>query len=124
MAGPASSSAGGTLVVLPEPGSATTTTARRTAELRPNPVDRGVDRQRFEHLSRERGWRRCATPNVGAARSSGASGDANRAGHASAAQAAVAVGILREVLLMVVLGVIELWRRQDFGRDRAIARSR
>src|SRR5690349_24303158 len=35
--------------------------------------------------------------------------------------AAVAVGILREVLLVVILGVVELRRRENLGGDRAIA---
>ena len=39
-------------------------------------------------------------------------GHADRAGHARAAHAAVAVGVLREVLLVVVLGVVELRRRR------------
>ena len=34
---------------------------------------------------------------------------------------AVALGILREILLVVVLGVVELRRGDDFGRDRAVA---
>src|SRR5215471_17513018 len=44
------------------------------------------------------------------------------AGHASPADAAVAVGILRQVLLVVVLGVVELRRRQDLGGDFPEAR--
>src|ERR1043165_3004415 len=41
--------------------------------------------------------------------------------HAGAAEPAVAVRILRQVLLVVVLGVVELRRRKDFRRDRAVA---
>src|SRR5262249_52388593 len=41
--------------------------------------------------------------------------------HARAPEAAVAVGILREVLLVVLLGVVELRRRHDLGHDRAVA---
>src|SRR5438093_1738991 len=37
--------------------------------------------------------------------------DANRAAHTGAAEAAISVRVLREVLLMVVLGVVELGRR-------------
>src|SRR5579872_1731510 len=46
--------------------------------------------------------------------------DSNRAAHAGAAEAAVAVRILREVLLMIVLGVVELGCRDDLGRNRAV----
>ena len=46
------------------------------------------------------------------------------AAHARAAEPAVAVRVLREVLLVVVLGVVELGRRQDLRRDRAVARRR
>ena len=46
--------------------------------------------------------------------------DADRAGHARAAQTAVAVRVLRQVLLVVRLGVVELGRRQNLGRDRAV----
>ena len=49
---------------------------------------------------------------------SGSRSDAHRTAHAGAAEAAVAVGVLREVLLVVVLGVVELGRRQDLGGDR------
>src|SRR3954471_21149828 len=45
---------------------------------------------------------------------------ANRACHAGAAQAAVAVGHLREVLLVVVLGVVELAQRRDLRGDLAV----
>src|SRR5689334_10553032 len=47
--------------------------------------------------------------------------DANRAAHAGAAEAAVAVRILRQVLLVIVLGVVELGRGTDLGRNRAVA---
>src|SRR5450432_1382460 len=47
-------------------------------------------------------------------------GDAHGAAHARAAQAAVAVGILREVLLVVVLGEVELGRGCELGRDGAV----
>src|SRR5262245_49894140 len=47
--------------------------------------------------------------------------DTGLAGHAGAAETAVAVGILREILLVVVLGVVELRRRQNLGRDRPVA---
>src|SRR5688572_33491802 len=45
----------------------------------------------------------------------------SRAGNAGAAQPAVAAGILGEVLLVVFLGIVELRRRTDLGRDRAEA---
>src|SRR5664279_3941596 len=46
----------------------------------------------------------------------------DRAGDAGAAEPAVAVRHLREVLLVVVLGVVERPRRGDLGRDLAVAR--
>ena len=46
----------------------------------------------------------------------------DRAAHARAAEAAVAVRVLREVLLVVVLGVVERARLGDLGRDLAVAR--
>ena len=47
----------------------------------------------------------------------------DRAGDAGAAEAAVAARVLREVLLVVVLGVVKRRRVSDLGRDRAVARS-
>src|SRR6187402_3614340 len=47
--------------------------------------------------------------------------DANRAGHARAAKTAIAIGVLRQVLLVIILGEIELRRRDDLGRDPAVA---
>jgi hypothetical protein len=44
-----------------------------------------------------------------------------RALHAGAAQAAIAAGILGQVLLVVVLGVVELRCFEDLGRDRTEA---
>src|SRR5215207_6740500 len=52
------------------------------------------------------------------ARRSGA-GDARRAADAGAADAAVAVRVLRQVLLVVVLGEVEGPGRLDLGRDLA-----
>src|SRR4051812_42383704 len=46
---------------------------------------------------------------------------ADRAGDAGAAEAAVAVRVLREVLLVVRLGVVERPRRRELGRDLAVA---
>ena len=48
-------------------------------------------------------------------------GQADRAGDARAADAAVAVGVLRQVLLVVVLGVEERAGRGDLGGDLAVA---
>ncbi len=45
--------------------------------------------------------------------------DADRAADASAAEAAVAIGVPREVLLVVRLRVVERRRLADLGRDRA-----
>src|ERR1700747_998733 len=45
-------------------------------------------------------------------------GDADRAAHAGAAQAAIAHRVLRQILLVVVLGKIERRRIEDFGGDR------
>src|SRR5450759_3789237 len=54
---------------------------------------------------------------------SGRPGDAHGTGDSRSPQAAVAVGILREVLLVILLGVIELGGGQDLGRDGAVAGS-
>src|SRR6185312_12389353 len=54
-------------------------------------------------------------------RASGFDADADGAAHAGAADAAVAARILRQVLLVVVLGVVELGRVDDLGGDRAVA---
>ena len=48
-----------------------------------------------------------------------ADADTDRAAHAGAAETAVAVGILRQVLLVIILGVIELRRGHDLGGDGA-----
>src|SRR5688572_26336322 len=42
-------------------------------------------------------------------------------GHAGAAEAAVTAGILGEVLLVIVLGVVELRRGAELGGDRPVA---
>src|SRR5450759_3040096 len=55
---------------------------------------------------------------------SGRPGDAHGTGDSRSPQAAVAIEILREVLLVGVLGVIELGGGQDLGRDGAVARGR
>src|SRR6185503_20184149 len=47
--------------------------------------------------------------------------DADRAGDAGAAQAAVPVGVLGQVLLVVVLGVVERAGGRDLGGDLAVA---
>src|SRR6185295_9137441 len=51
---------------------------------------------------------------------SASGGHSYRTRNARAAEAAIAVRVLAEVLLVVVLGVVELGRRADFGRDRAV----
>src|SRR5580658_5436577 len=43
---------------------------------------------------------------------------ADRAAHAGAAEAAIAVGIFRQILLVIALGEIERWGVADFGGDR------
>src|ERR1700756_372810 len=50
---------------------------------------------------------------------SGRDADADRAGHAGAAEPAIARRILGEVLLVIVLGEIECARRRDLGGDAA-----
>src|SRR5262249_12575775 len=45
-------------------------------------------------------------------------GDADGAAHAGAAEAAIAHRVLRQILLVVVLGKIECRRIEDFGGDR------
>src|SRR6188508_471787 len=42
----------------------------------------------------------------------------DRAAHAGAAEAAVAHGVLGEILLMIVLGIVEGRRVEDLGGDR------
>src|SRR3954470_24146510 len=45
------------------------------------------------------------------------------AGDAGSLQAAVSTRVLRQVLLVVLLGVVELGRRSDLGADLATARA-
>src|SRR3990172_10455453 len=52
---------------------------------------------------------------------SAALGQAGGAAHTGTAHAAVAPGVLRQVLLMIVLGVIEFQGLPDLGRDGAEA---
>src|SRR3984957_13188031 len=44
---------------------------------------------------------------------------ADRAADAGAAEAAIAMGILRQILLVIILGEIKRRRLADFGGDRA-----
>ena len=53
---------------------------------------------------------------------SAAHADPDRAGHAGAAEAAIAARILGEILLVIVLGEIERSGLGDLGGDRARAR--
>src|SRR5438874_10356130 len=46
--------------------------------------------------------------------------DADGTGHAGSAEPAIPVRILGQILLMVLLGVIELRRLDDLGRDRSV----
>src|ERR1041384_6793088 len=55
-----------------------------------------------------------ASGTPGRSRSSGVHSDTNRAGDTGAAESAIAVRILRQILLMVFLGVVELGRGKDF----------
>src|SRR5216110_1293724 len=96
--GPSSVSAGGTRVVLPAPGCAVTTRARE-----------------------RRTWSTIAGINGSIGRL-GLNANTDRTADAGAAEAAVSVGILGEVLLMIVLGVIEFGRRQDLSGDGSEAR--
>src|SRR3954470_17938039 len=52
---------------------------------------------------------------------SGADAGADRAGHAGAAEPAIARRILREILLVIVLGEKKLAGRRDLGGDRTEA---
>ena len=80
-------------VVLPAPGAAVTIAAR-------------------DRLTRSTiAPRKSSTGSATIKRRSGSRSDAHRTAHARSAEAAVAVGVLREVLLVVVLGVVELGRR-------------
>src|SRR5579871_3214824 len=54
----------------------------------------------------------------------GGRGETRRTPYPGAAEAAVASGILGQVLLVVVLGVVERRGGDDLGRDRAVARGR
>src|SRR5580765_4229971 len=98
--GPSASSAGGTRVVLPAPGAAVITAAR--------------DRRTRSTISSSRG-------SIGSGITSGADAGADRAAHTGAPEAAVAVGILGQVLLVVVLRVVELRRLDNLGGDRSVA---
>src|SRR3954454_1116501 len=71
---------------------------------------------RTQDLPRLAGNRLCALVIGGAGYSDGAA-------HAGAADAAVAVGVLREVLLVIVLGVVEVPGVGDLCRDLAEATS-
>src|SRR5437899_2579667 len=103
MTGPSASSAGGTRVVFPAPGAAVTTAAR--------------DRRTVSRIeSRNGSIGREITP-----RASRCGTDSDWTSDARPPEAAVAVGILRQVLLVILLGVVELRRRQDLRRDRAVA---
>src|SRR5262245_56088452 len=48
--------------------------------------------------------------------------DADRAAHPGAAEPAVTVGALAEVLLVIILSIIEFGRAANFRRDVAISR--
>src|SRR3954462_14630610 len=52
---------------------------------------------------------------------SGGAGYSDGAAHAGAADAAVTVGVLGEVLLVIVLGVVEVSGISDLGCDLAVA---
>src|SRR5687767_2024804 len=65
--------------------------------------------------------RRARRARGSAAGSSSAERNPSRARNAGAAEAAVAARILRQVLLVIVLGVVELRRRADLRRDETKA---
>src|SRR6185503_1370602 len=46
--------------------------------------------------------------------------ETDRAAHAGAAEAAIAVRVLGEILLMIILGVVERRRIEDLGRDPVV----
>src|SRR5579863_4356100 len=54
-------------------------------------------------------------------RSSSSNSGSNLATHAGAAEAAITVRVLRQILLVIVLGEIKRRRLADFGGDRAQA---
>ena len=94
---------------------------RRLAPARARARDRGLsDDRRREILHRARATR---SPREGqqVRISLRAHTDADRARHAGAAEAAIAGGILRQILLVIVLGEIELAGRRDLGGDGAEA---
>src|SRR5437588_2513929 len=53
---------------------------------------------------------------------SGADLGPDRAADSGAAETAIAVGVFRQVLLVIVLGEVEFGRVADFGRDLAVPR--
>src|SRR3954465_16081757 len=62
------------------------------------------------------------SPSPAAIYSDLAGGDySHRAGNARAAEPAVAVWVLAEILLVIILGVVELGRRTDLGCDGPVA---
>ena len=106
-------SAGGTRVVLPAPGAAVTTTAReRRAASRIASMNGSIGRVTMDvapELVESRAAAAADTRACALGRwASRVRSDADRTAHAGAAEAAVAVGVLGEVLLVVVLGVVEL----------------
>src|SRR4029450_11026293 len=60
-------------------------------------------------------------PTRGTCGSSLRRGNPDRTAHARAAEAAIAHGILRQILLVIVLGKRELRPLEDFGGDRVKA---
>src|SRR5581483_9936726 len=105
MTGPSALSAGGTRVVLPAPGAAVTTAARarRTSRTMASTYGSiGSDAISGDGLR------------------SGSRADSDRTGHARSAEPAITVRVLREVLLVVLLGVVELRRGRELGGDRTV----
>src|SRR5262249_42876398 len=137
--GPSTSNAGGRRVVFPAPGAAVTTTAReRRTEATIGSRDaavgsgwggiEGLRNWNVDFGIRDHGchaaWRpRTRIPHStfhipnceGAAPGSRGHADTHRTGDTGATQPAVPVGILGEVLLMVVFGIVERRRRKDLG---------
>src|SRR4051794_4729636 len=81
----------------------------------PTPTHPGSRTRRFlRTVTRRPSQPRCS-PRLG--------GEPDRAGNAGTAEAAVAVRVRREVLLVVRLGGVERPRRCELGRDLPVARA-
>src|SRR6476620_8073294 len=117
MTGPSTTSAGGTRVVLPAPGAATTTAARAR---RTSPTIAGTYGSIGSGVVTAPEQVPRPVPLAGCS-GVGRYADTDWTAHACAAEAAVPAGVLGKVLLVVVLGVVELWSGANFCGDCPVA---